>query len=265
MKDTKSNVIQSLWIGNSLSKVEQLCIKSFLDNGHKFHLYIYDDVKNLPLGTTVCNADDIIPKEKIFTIKTGWGKGSYAGFADVFRLELLSKNGGWWVDMDVICLKKFDMQQDVIICSSYEGGYGNLANNCIMKFPKGHPVIKYCMEELNRTDLQNMNFGLAGPILIQKAVNKFRLNNAVVDYSYFNPIAWKYVGELVLGNMNIVGKLKEIIRPFLKPKTLPGRRIKKNSYSVHLWNEIWTNDGFDKNGSYPNNCLFEKLKRKHGI
>ncbi len=37
-------VIHSLWIGTQLSTMEQLSISSFLKNGHRFHLYVYDDV-----------------------------------------------------------------------------------------------------------------------------------------------------------------------------------------------------------------------------
>ena len=33
--------------------------------------------------------------------------GSYAGFANFFRYELLRKRGGWWVDLDTICLRPF--------------------------------------------------------------------------------------------------------------------------------------------------------------
>ena len=38
---SESEFIQSLWIGPRLSNMEHLCIKSFIDHGHKFHLYIY--------------------------------------------------------------------------------------------------------------------------------------------------------------------------------------------------------------------------------
>jgi hypothetical protein len=81
MENTDSNIIQSLWIGGHLSKVEQLCIKSFLDNGHEFHLYIYDEVKNIPTGTIICDGNAILNKEDIFTYQSGWGKGSVSGFA----------------------------------------------------------------------------------------------------------------------------------------------------------------------------------------
>ena len=35
-----SNIIQSLWIGKPLSKLEQLSIKSFIDNGHE-NIYMF--------------------------------------------------------------------------------------------------------------------------------------------------------------------------------------------------------------------------------
>ncbi len=40
-------IIQSLWIGNPLSKLERLCIQSFIDHGHEFHLYTYATVGSL--------------------------------------------------------------------------------------------------------------------------------------------------------------------------------------------------------------------------
>lgn len=265
MENNAPGFVQSLWIGGNLSKVEQLCIQSFLDNGHDFHLYIYDEVKNIPFGTTICDANDILSRDEIFTYQSGWGKGSVSGFADIFRINLLFKKGGWWVDMDMICLKKFDIQREVVICSSYEGNYGNLPNNCVMKFPKGHTILQYCIDKLKEIDVKTMNFGMAGPLLIQQAVTDLKVENDVVDYTYFNPISWSYIEELVLDRTTKANKLKEILRPYLKPNTLPGRRIKKNSYSLHLWNEVWNNSNLDKNGSYPNNCIFEKLKRKHNI
>src|SRR4051812_16669558 len=101
----KNRPIQSLWIGAELSNIEILCIKSFLKNGHEFHLYVYDDVKNIPSGTIIKNATDILNYDESVQVKSGFGKKSKAPFSDKFRLHLLQKKGGWWVDMDVICLK----------------------------------------------------------------------------------------------------------------------------------------------------------------
>ena len=38
-------IVQSLWVGNSLSNMEVCCIKSFLKHGFTFHLYTYESVK----------------------------------------------------------------------------------------------------------------------------------------------------------------------------------------------------------------------------
>ena len=39
-----TDILQSLWLGKRLSVMEQLSIRSFLDQGYSFHLYTYQDV-----------------------------------------------------------------------------------------------------------------------------------------------------------------------------------------------------------------------------
>ena len=59
--------VQGLWIGGSLSKIEQLSIASFLKNGCDYDLYVYSDVANVPAGVTIKDAAQIIPQSEIFT------------------------------------------------------------------------------------------------------------------------------------------------------------------------------------------------------
>lgn len=61
----KTPIIQSLWVGDKLSVIEQLCIASFLKNGHEFHLYTYQDVGAVPNGAILQDANQIIPEENI--------------------------------------------------------------------------------------------------------------------------------------------------------------------------------------------------------
>lgn len=257
--------IQSLWIGGNLSKVERLCIQSFLDHGHEFHLYAYEDIGNVPKGATILDARSIMPEESIFRYKEGWGKGSVSGFADVFRLLMVQKNGGWWVDMDIICLKTFDFKPETIFCTSTEGEYGSIPNNCVFKLPKDSLFIESCLADIRKIDLNTMSFGKAGPFLFQKKIKELNLQEHAMSYEHFNPISWKNVGELILGKMSRKDKIKEILRPLIKPDTMVGRKITSNSYTLHLWNEVWNTKGFDKNETYHKDSLLEKLKRKHNI
>ena len=64
---TPSQIIQSLWIGGSLSQMEQLSAKSFIEQGHEYHLYTYGSVENIPEGVILRDGNDILDKSEIFT------------------------------------------------------------------------------------------------------------------------------------------------------------------------------------------------------
>src|SRR6185369_8610758 len=109
-----SEVIQGLWIGAELSVMEQLSVASFLQNGHEYQLYVYDEVQNVPAGAVIKNANEILPASRIFQYKH---QASYAGFANFFRYKLLLERGGWWVDTDVVGLKPFDFADEYVFAS----------------------------------------------------------------------------------------------------------------------------------------------------
>lgn len=107
--------VHGMWIGTQLSNMELLTIHSFIVNGYTFHLWLYDQLETpLPNEVILHDAATIIPKDKIFRYKNssqfGHGKGSVAGFSDIFRYKLLYEHGGWWVDMDVTSLVPFDVK-----------------------------------------------------------------------------------------------------------------------------------------------------------
>jgi len=104
------SVVQSLWIGEKLSNIELLSINSFVKRGHLYHLYVYEIPKNVPSKVILKDASTIIPKANIFEDREI--KNSFAGFSNIFRYKLLFENGGYWVDTDIICLKKFDFKLD---------------------------------------------------------------------------------------------------------------------------------------------------------
>ena len=111
------SLVQSLWIGDSLPAMQRLSISSFLRNGHGYHLYSYNDIDGVPPGTTVKDAATILPRDSIFFYQTGFGKGSYSAFSNLFRYKLLLERGGWWVDTDVVCLRHLDFQQAMVFAT----------------------------------------------------------------------------------------------------------------------------------------------------
>ena len=138
--NTNLPVIQSLWIGGRLSLLERLCIHSYLENGHPFHLYTYGAVEDVPSGATVLDAEDILPRSRCaYRIEDMDRK---AVFADWFRWELLFEKGGIWSDMDCVCLKPIDRKEKVFIAlEQCVGGYWMVANG-LVQFPAQHPLVK---------------------------------------------------------------------------------------------------------------------------
>jgi hypothetical protein len=96
-------VVQSMWIGDTLSMMERLSIASLLKNGHPYQLYVYQKTSGVPEGVIFRDANRILPAKYIFT----YHNGSYAGFADWFRWELLYQKGGYWVDTDIVAVRPF--------------------------------------------------------------------------------------------------------------------------------------------------------------
>jgi hypothetical protein len=236
-------VIQSLWIGQYLSEMELMCVNSFNKNDHCFHLYVYEEIKNIPKFVIVKDANEIIPADKIFKYKD---LDSFAGFSNEFRYKLLIDKGNYWVDMDTICLKPFNFQSDYLFCSAYTDI--NLvfkkfqACSGIIKAPINDRVMNYCYSVATSKNRLKLEFGETGPDLIRLAIKKFELQMFIVTPEIFCPINW--------------WEWKKLTQPNISLKKF------KNSYAIHLWNEMWRRDNYDKSGVYPDSSIYEQLKNK---
>ena len=62
IEDHSNRIINSLWVGDKLSFLELLTLKSFIANGHVFHLWTYNNLKTeLPQGVVICDAETVLP------------------------------------------------------------------------------------------------------------------------------------------------------------------------------------------------------------
>jgi hypothetical protein len=230
-------VINGLWIGTYLSAIEQLTIKSFLNQGHTFVLWTYEPVINVPANTTIKDANEIIPKKDVFTYKYynqfGHGKGSYAGFSDLFRYKLLYELGGWWVDMDVTCLKPFVFESQYVFRHHHKNG---LVGN-IMKCPPKSDLMLYCFEQASKLINEDNRDWMLPLKILKEGINKHDLNSYTKDIS--NKDSWPDVAKLLKS-----------------PKSLD-----QNWYAIHWMNEEWRRLNLSKDtflkGSLIAKLLFE--------
>lgn len=116
-------IVQGLWVGEAITDLHKMCVQSFINNGHCFVLYTYGPVKNVPEGVVFMDAAKIIPESLVYKFND-----SYAGFSDIFRSKLMFMRGGWYVDLDIFNLKKFDFPDDYIFSLDH--------------YPQNGPVVK---------------------------------------------------------------------------------------------------------------------------
>lgn len=243
----EKNIIQSLWIGPSLTKMEILSIQSFLVHGHEYHLYIYDKIANIPASIMkhskfhLKDGEDILPKTQIFRYSMGPGQGSVSAFSNIFRYKLLRDKGNYWVDTDMICLNPFNFEEDYVF-SSEMVKYKKTINAGVIKVPKGDPFAQQAFEYAQKQDKKTLQWGEIGPTLVSRLVHKLGYEKYVQEPYIFCPIAFK--------------KLKKIIAPLVIKEKEQMNRALSASYGIHLWNEGWRRNQIDKNGKYPNS-LYE--------
>lgn len=234
--------IHSLWIGAELSKIELLTLASFIKHGHTFHLWVYDKLTTpLPAGVVLEDANDIIPREKIFRYrhsnKYGHGKGSVSGFSDIFRYKLLYEKGGWWVDMDVTCLQPLNVIHPYFFRKHHEL---NIVGN-VLKCPPRSALMHKCYTEAIETVDEN-NTDWHKPIEI---LNKFVQSEGLAHYispPVSNWDKWADLSRFILDS-----------EPLLD-----------HYYFVHWMNEEWRSKELDKN-SFRYKSTLGRLMIDYGL
>lgn len=261
---------QFLWIGPRLSRMELLCLRSFVDHGYNVHLYTYAPIENVPPGVTLMDGRDILPETSIFKNGPGFGEGSYAGFSDLFRYHLIYKRGGWWFDMDFVSIRPFPEPPDLWFASSFENEWGVCANGCAIFAPPAHPALKILCTEAERILGEGpLRFGAIGPELVQHLVTNHNLQHHVSPWPEFSPYPWRQMFRLAMRGRSDWLKdklrlLRYLVRQFTNPHFNAGY-LRKNTRALHLHNEIWRSSNINKNDRFYHRSLYEKLQKKHGV
>lgn len=233
------NTIQSLWVGPSLSQMEVMCIQSYLSHGHEFHLYTYENVENVPVGTIIKDANQIIPEKDIYVDAFG----GYVNLSNKFRYTLLYKMGGWWVDMDTVCLRHFDFEEDFVFSSEFSEPYNRyVVNTTFIKSLPGSKYLADCLHFLQSRGYHDMHWGELGVNLFSRMIFRNNLAAYIKPPHYFCPVSPHELRLLI---------------------TKDAFDLTANSYALHWWNEIWKRLNLDKNGAFPEGSTYEMMKSKY--
>lgn len=219
--------------------MEQMCIRSYQQQGHDFYLYVYEPVDGVPAGTIIRDAAEILSPDKIFVDEFG----GYVNLSNQFRYALLYQKGGWWVDMDTVCIKPFDFPTDFVFSSErYERYRRIVVNTTYIKSPPGTQFLKDCLDFMGTRGHQNLHWGELGINLISRMVFRNGLEKYIQLPEIFCPVS-------VLG-----------FDVFFHPS---GYELPGESHALHWWHEIWKRRQMNKSDTFPANCLYECFKKSY--
>jgi hypothetical protein len=255
--------VQMFWHGAPLSRIERLCMASFLAHGHPVDLYVYETPAAPPAGVRLMGAADILPRSLLFTHRR---TGSLGSFSDWFRYRLLHERGGIWADADVVCLAPLVYPQAEI----FGWQDARVINNAVLGLPAGDALAAWlaaCCEDPNRllpydpwplrlrklrrrylggNRRDRVRWGEYGPKGLTQAARYLGYLDKAQPVAHFYPVAcedWRIMFTSAAGR-----------KP---PWTAQSR-------AVHLWQQMMhTSSGFDKNAHFAEDSPFEELWRRY--
>jgi mannosyltransferase OCH1-like enzyme len=199
-------IIHQIWIGKNVKPdVWMDTVKDFCRKYN--HTYMFWNEKNLK---TINISSFTGMKELIDSMQ------DYAGIADIYRLLLLHKYGGVYIDSDIVILngKAFNrliQNKKENVYLAYEDEHDLIANSVIGS-PKGHPFIKHCLKNISinaSLKKDEPTWIRTGPRFITDMYNETKdkyKNIEILPNKDFYPVSWHGIKEIdIHKNMDIKG------------------------------------------------------------
>jgi hypothetical protein len=241
--------VRLFWTGPQLSPYEELSLASFVAAGARVFLYSRDKTLRLPDGVERVDLDELLTGElHHFTFPDG--DRSAALHSDLFRYMAIEQFGGWYADLDVICIG--DRLPDCKVYLARESEW--LINGAVMKFPPHAPFITAAIEE----SIKLLPDAAPGaPISARISIGPELVTRLVKDYA---------LDHLILPRANAYEITYDEIPLMFDPRFCDelNARVAGKDF-VHLWNEIWRRVRIPKSYGPPAGSFLDGLFRRFGI
>lgn len=260
--------VGTLWIGGALSWMEQLCLKSFVDEGQGITLFSYHDIPNVPAGVARRDGRAIIDTDQFLKYER---KDSVALFADLFRLHMIRACPGMiWVDTDVYCHRPLAYPQGVVM--GFERDDGHYVNNAVLGLPPEHPMLSAMLDFT--TDLHPI------PRWLHKAArDTYRDAAAAGRPVHVSQQAWGTWGPLMLSHFarkhDLLGQVQPVEafypisfpdrQTFFRAPRRVASKLSPLTTALHLWASNKREIGLRHHGLPPEGSYLARLVARHGI
>jgi hypothetical protein len=134
--------VVTFWHGQ-LDPLRQLCLRSQVAAGHSVTIYSFDKLTGLPDGVMHADAETILPRAFAERLRPSGPNGEWRDwttlqFSDFFRMQLLARNAGLWLDADVLLLKPAEIDPAK---PYFAWEKPRQLGNSVLYLPPGDPII----------------------------------------------------------------------------------------------------------------------------
>ena len=134
--------VVTFWHG-PLDALRLLCLRSQVAAGHKVTVYSFEPLARLPDGVGNAEAEAILPHGFAERLRpTGpdgvWRDWTTLQFSDFFRMRLMARNEGLWLDADVLLLKPVEIDPAK---PYFAWERPRQLGNSVLYLPSGDPIV----------------------------------------------------------------------------------------------------------------------------
>ncbi len=134
--------VVTFWHG-PLDDLRRLCLKSQVAAGHKVTVYSFEPLAGLPEGVGNAEAEAVLPHSFSEKLRPPQPDGSWRDwttlqFSDFFRMRLMARKAGLWLDADVLLLKPIEIDPSK---PYFAWERPRQLGNSVLFLPSGHPIV----------------------------------------------------------------------------------------------------------------------------
>src|SRR3984893_16951443 len=134
--------VVTFWHG-PLDRLRLTCLRSQVAAGHKVTVYSFEPLAPLPDGVGNAEAEAVLPHAFAEKLRpTGadgvWRDWTTLQFSDFFRMQLMARSAGLWLDADVLLLKPVEIDPAK---PSFARERPRQLGNSVLYLPSGDPIV----------------------------------------------------------------------------------------------------------------------------
>src|SRR5437667_12309867 len=146
--------IVTFWHG-PLDALRLTCLRSQVAAGHKVTVYSFEPIAQLPDGVGNAEAEAILPhafSEKLRPPQPDgrWRDWTILQFSDFFRMRLMARGAGLWLDADVLLLKPVEIDPAK---PYFAWERPRQLGNSVLYLPAGHSIVTAFTELMEQEEL----------------------------------------------------------------------------------------------------------------